>query len=102
MNVLNLAQATLLGFLCSMIVLEILSCLLHRHWPVQASGFQLERRFLPWLLTVIAGPALFFDATARYRLLRAGTVADCVTVWALLAVWSASYGTVLAAAVRLA
>lgn len=99
MNVLNLAQATLFGFLCSMIVLEVLSRLFKRHWPAQAPGLQLERRLLPWVLAVLAGPALFFDATAGYRRMRAGTVADCVAVWMLLAVWSASYGAVLTMAV---
>ena len=101
MNVLNLAQSTLAGFLCSMIVLELLAITLKRKWPAQQPGFQLEMRLLPWLLALLAGPALFFDATARYRRMRAGSLADCVTVWGLLAVWSASYGLVLTMVVRL-
>lgn len=95
MNVANLVQAGLLGFLCSLVLLEVLARLVGRRWPVQSAGFQLEFRLLPWVLAVLAGPALFFEATAPYRRMRAGQRLDGLLVWALLAVWSASYGTVL-------
>lgn len=101
MNVLNLANVGLAGFLVSLMVLEGLRPLIGGNWPVQDEGLQFERRLAPWVLALVAGPALLWDQTAVYRKRQAGHAADLVLLALILAVWSACYGGSLAYAVEL-
>lgn len=82
----------LAGFLMSLLMLDLLRFLLRERWPQQVEGLQLELRPLPWLLALLAGPALFWDATEAYRKRRAGTVTDLAAIAIVLLVWSISYG----------
>jgi hypothetical protein len=95
MNVLDIANAGLAGFLVSMMILDCLRPVIGARWPVQAEGLQFERRLLPWALAVITGPALLWDQSKPYRTRRAGTLADVAVLMPLVAVWSASYGVTL-------
>ena len=97
MNFLMLLNWTLAGFLVSLVLATALRALMAERWPVQNAGFRIERRAAPWLLAFAAGPALFFDATARYRRREAGTKGDLAIVLLLLGIWSLSYGLCLRA-----
>lgn len=92
MNVANLAEAALEGFLISLFILEISRALVGDHWPVQVEGFQIERRILPWVLAIVAGPALIWDAGKPFRQRERGTWADCAAALVIFAAWSLSYG----------
>lgn len=92
MNVIEVANAGLAGFLLSLILLDGMRRLAGRHWPVQGEGLQFERRLLPWLIALIAGPALLWDQSRPYRRRRRGTAADLALLLVLIGVWSASYG----------
>lgn len=82
----------LTGFLVSLVMLEMLRFMLKGRWPQQVEGLQLELRPMPWLLALVAGPALFWDATVAYRRRETGTAVDLLAIVLVLAVWSTSYG----------
>lgn len=92
MNVVEIANAGLAGFLISLLVLDIIRPLVGEHWPLQVEGFRLERRLLPWLIAIVAGPAVLWDRSRSYRSGQAGSFSDAVLLMMLVAVWSASYG----------
>lgn len=100
MNIIALTNAGLAGFLVSLMMLECLRPVFGTAWPVQPQGLQFERRLAPWLLALLAGPALLWDQLRVCRLRKALSPADCGLVAVLIAVWSASYGVSLAWAVR--
>lgn len=92
MNIVEIANAGLAGFLMSLLVLHMIRPLVGEHWPAQAEGFRLERRILPWLIAIMAGPAVLWDRSRPYRSGQAGSFGDLVLLMALVVVWSASYG----------
>lgn len=95
MNIVALVNAALAGFLVSLLFLEGLRPLVGVRWPVQSDGLQVERRLLPWIIALLAGPALLWDRSLPYRQRNAGRPGDVVVLVALVAVWSASYGASL-------
>lgn len=90
-----LVNAGLAGFLVSLVLLECLRALVGVRWPVQADGFQVERRLLPWLIALLAGPALLWERSLPYRRRTAGSLGDLAMLMGLVAIWSASYGASL-------
>ncbi len=101
MNWIELAEDAIGGFLVSLVMVEVLRRAVGFRWPEQQAGFQLERRLMPWLLTLAAGPALLWDATAPYRRREVGGPADLLAVGFVLAIWSGSYGHCVASLARL-
>lgn len=63
--------------------------------PVQADGFQLERRLSPWLLALFAGPALLFDRIVEGWRENHLSTADIASGIFITVGWAAIYGFVV-------
>nr|WP_316654243.1 hypothetical protein [uncultured Gellertiella sp.] len=92
MNIVHLAEAALAGFLVSLLVCDMARPLVGAQWPQQREGLQWEKRILPWILALAAGPALLWDASRPFRLRKTGTALDLVALALIFTVWSACYG----------
>lgn len=92
MNLMDLAAHALMGFLVSLMIADMLRLSLGFHWPVQQPGLKLELRPLPWLLTLVAGPALLYDAAAGWIRGGQARATDMIAAAFVLVLWSGSYG----------
>ncbi len=101
MNWMALAVDGVAGFLVSLVVAAILRRGLGYRWPVQEAGFRIETRVLPWLLTLAAGPALLYDATADQQRQGLARPLDLLAAGFVLVIWSGSYGHCVASIARL-
>lgn len=68
--------------------------------PEQGQGFQIERRWMPWLLALLAGPALLFDRVAEGWREGAFGRSDIVSGIVITAGWATIYGYLLLKAVH--
>jgi hypothetical protein len=83
------------GLAVPLAILDATRTVLADRLPVQAEGLQFERRLLPWLLAVFAGPALLFDKVAEGW--REGSLgkADIASGAVITLGWAMIYGFVL-------
>jgi hypothetical protein len=90
------------GLAVPLAILDAARTVLADRLPVQAEGLQFERRLMPWLLAIFAGPALLFDKVAEGW--REGTLsrADIVSGAVITLGWAMIYGFVLLQAVHFA
>lgn len=88
------------GLAVPLAILDAVRTVLADRLPVQAGGLQLERRLMPWLLAVFAGPALLFDKVAEGW--REGTFsrADIASGVFITLGWAMIYGFVLLRAIQ--
>jgi len=63
--------------------------------PEQGPGFQVERRWTPWLLAMFAGPALMFDRVAEGWREGAYSRSDILSGVLITAGWATIYGFVV-------
>lgn len=63
--------------------------------PEQGAGFQIERRWTPWLLALLAGPALLFDRVAEGWREGAYSRSDILSGALITAGWATIYGFVV-------
>lgn len=95
MNLIALLSAAAAGFCVSILVMDAARLLAGSRWPQQAAGLQFERRALPWLLALVAGPALLWE---RARMMTADPVlplAQRLLAVAMTAAWATVYGMVV-------
>lgn len=101
MNWMDVAVNTVAGFLVSLLVAEALRLCLGLSWPRQAAGLRFERRLMPWIVTIAAGPALLYDATVSHMQDGVMNRLDLAAAGLVLLLWSASYGQCLSGLARL-
>ena len=53
------------GFAVPLAILDAARTILDAAMPIQIEGLQFERRALPWMLALLAGPALMLDRVAE-------------------------------------
>lgn len=89
------------GLAVPLAILDAARTMFDGQLPVQADGLQLERRLMPWLLAVLAGPALLFDRVAEGW--REGTLskADIASGAFITLGWAMIYGFIVLRAVHL-
>jgi hypothetical protein len=90
------------GLAVPLAILDAARTVLADRLPVQTEGLQFERRLMPWLLAVLAGPALLFDKVAEGWREGALSGADIVSGAAITLGWAMIYGFILLQAVHLA
>ena len=82
------------GLAVPLAILDAARIILEDRLPVQDNGLQFERRLTPWLLALIAGPALLFDRVAEGWREKSMSAADIVCGVFITAGWAAIYGFV--------
>lgn len=96
MNWIDLAVNAVAGFLVSLLVADGLRFGFGLSWPQQAAGLRFEKRPLPWLLALAAGPALLYDSALAHRRQGRASGWDLAAAGLVVALWSMSYGQCLA------
>jgi hypothetical protein len=96
----DLFVSLVVGLAVPLAILDAARTILEDRLPVQAEGFQIERRLMPWLLAVIAGPALLFDRVAEGW--REGSLSrsDILSGAVITLGWAMIYGFVVLKAVQ--
>ena len=91
------------GLAVPLAILDAARTILDGHMPLQIDGLQFERRALPWILALLAGPGLLVDRVAESW--REGTMSggDLAQGVAITLGWAGIYGyVILSVAKRLA
>jgi hypothetical protein len=83
------------GLAVPLAILDVARSLLEGELPRQADGFHLERRVMPWVLALLAGPALLFDRVAEGWREKSYSNSDIAIGIFLTAGWASIYGFVL-------
>lgn len=83
------------GLTVPLAILDAVRTTLDGRLPAQEQGFQIERRLMPWLLALFAGPALLFDRVAEGWKEGALSRADIASGAFITAGWAFVYGFVL-------
>jgi len=97
----DLFVCLVIGLAVPLAVLDAMRTMLDGELPSQGDGLQLELRLMPWLLALVAGPALLFDRVAeswRSGLLQRAELAAGIVI---IAGWATIYGFLLLKAARL-
>jgi len=79
------------GLAIPLAILDAARTMLER-LPEQGTGFQIERRWTPWLLATFAGPALMFDRVAEGWREGAYSRGDILSGALITAGWAMIYG----------
>ncbi|MGR6430826.1 hypothetical protein ACU5AY_07890 [Rhizobium sp. PAMB 3174] len=96
MNFAGFAMAAALGFVLSIALMDITRHHLAARWPVQRQeGFRIERRLLPWMLALVAGPAILWEQARRFQGKGWEYGIELAVLYALTALWSLCYGTLV-------
>jgi hypothetical protein len=90
-----------IGLAVPLAVLDALRTMLDGELPSQGDGLQLELRVMPWLLAVVAGPALLFDRVAEGWRTGVMVRGELMAGIFITAGWATLYGFVLLKAARL-
>ena len=91
------------GLSIPLAILDAARTILDEHMPLQIDGLQFEKRALPWILALLAGPGLLVDRVAEGW--REGVMSrgDLVQGAIITLGWAGLYGyVILAVAKRLA
>jgi hypothetical protein len=83
------------GLAVPLAILDAARTILDGRLPVQVDGLQFEGRLLPWLLAVLAGPALLFDRVAEGWREGRMSVNDIAFGAFITLGWAAIYGFIL-------
>jgi hypothetical protein len=83
------------GLAVPMAILDAARTLLDDRMPIQIAGLQFERRALPWLLALVAGPALLVDRVAEGWKEGAMSRADLTHGAVITLGWAGIYGYVM-------
>ncbi|MBL0375073.1 hypothetical protein JJB09_23960 [Rhizobium sp. KVB221] len=89
------------GLAIPMALLDAARTILGDGMPLQAEGFQLESRPLPWILGLFAGPALLFDRVVGGWRADTMTRNDVAQGAVIVIGWAGIYGFVFLSLARL-
>jgi hypothetical protein len=89
------------GLAVPLAILDVAKAILDDGLPEQGDGLQFERRLAPWLLGLLAGPALLFERIAEGWREKSIPAVDIVSGTIITVGWAAVYGFVLVKSAQL-
>jgi hypothetical protein len=94
LNTSDLWLSLVIGLAVPLAMLDCARTILDIRLPEQSRGFQFERRASPWILSILLGPALFFEQC--FEMWRGGiSKGDAVAATTIMIGWACLYGFVV-------